>query len=82
MSDNLLIVGGSGFVSGTVARRAVASGWRVWAVTRGRLPPDGVIAIVADRKDTLVFISTDFVFDPAHRAFPQGEVSEHYLSDG
>ncbi|SVE24981.1 uncharacterized protein METZ01_LOCUS477835, partial [marine metagenome] len=36
MSDNLLIVGGSGFVSGTVARRAVASGWRVWAVTRGR----------------------------------------------
>ena len=129
MSDNLLIVGGSGFVSGTVARRAVASGWRVWAVTRGRLPlPDGVIAIVADREDTivfesaiasamqmakidrfdlvadcigydaedavqdvsvfrrrarqLVFISTDFVFDPAHRAFPQGEVSEHYLSDG
>ena len=51
MSDNLLIVGGSGFVSGTVARRAVASGWRVWAVTRGRLPmPDGVIAIVADRE--------------------------------
>lgn len=129
MSDNLLIVGGSGFVSGTVARRAVASGWRVWAVTRGRLPlPDGVITIVADREDTivfesaiasamqmaeidrfdlvadcigydaedavqdvsvfrrrarqLVFISTDFVFDPAHRAFPQGEVSEHYLSDG
>ena len=129
MSDNLLVVGGSGFVSGTVARRAVASGWRVWAVTRGRLPlPDGVITIVADREDTivfesaiasamqmaeidrfdlvadcvgydaedavqdvsvfgrrarqLVFISTDFVFDPAHRRFPQAEETEHYAGSG
>ena len=48
MSGNLLIVGGSGFVSGTVARRAVAAGWRVWVVTRGRQPlPDGVVAVVA-----------------------------------
>jgi nucleoside-diphosphate-sugar epimerase len=128
MKGTLLVIGGSGFVSGTLARRAVAAGWRVWVVTRGQRPvPEGVTAIVADRKDTnafesaiaaamqeveidcfdlvadcigydpedavqnvavfrerarqLVFVSTDFVFDPAHRRFPQGEVSEHYLLD-
>ena len=129
MSGNLLIIGGSGFVSGTLARRAMYAGWRVWVVTRGQRPlPDRVTAIVADRKETtafdngiasamesaridrfdlvaecigydpqdaaqdvavlrdrarqLLFVSTDFVFDPAHRTFPQGESSEHYLSDG
>ncbi|MDA0333561.1 MAG: NAD-dependent epimerase/dehydratase family protein [bacterium] len=129
MNDNLLIIGGSGFVSGTMARRAVAAGWDVWVVTRGqRTLPAGVHAIVADRKQTgafaaqisaamkgagierfdlvadcigydvddalqdvavfrdrarqLVFVSTDFVFDPVHRHFPQGETSAHYLPDG
>lgn len=129
MANDLLVIGGSGFVSGTVARRAVAAGFRVWVVTRGQRPlPDGVTAIVADRKDTpsfegaisaamqmakidhfdlvadcigydavdavqdvavfrerahqLLFVSTDFVFDPTHRRFPQGELSDHYLSDG
>jgi nucleoside-diphosphate-sugar epimerase len=128
MTGNLLVVGGSGFVSGTMARRAVAAGWRVWVLTRGQRPlPEGVLPIVADRKDTsafetaitaamqaarihhfdlvadcigydpddalqdvavfrerakqLVFVSTDFVFDPAHRQFPQGEVTEQYLVD-
>jgi nucleoside-diphosphate-sugar epimerase len=128
MSGNLLIIGGSGFVSGTLARRALSAGWQVWVVTRGQRPlPEGAHAIVADRKETekfeaaveeamqtaavddfdlvadcigydpedaiqdvavfaerarqLVFVSTDFVFDPAHRRFPQSEVSEHYLAD-
>jgi nucleoside-diphosphate-sugar epimerase len=118
-----LIIGGSGFLSGTLARQAVAAGHRVWAVTRGhRALPEGVTGIVADRKDTeslrravvaagsgwdlvvdcigydpedarqdleifpeltsqLAFVSTDFVFDPAHRVFPQPEETEHYLTD-
>ena len=122
--NDLLIVGGSGFVSGTLARRAHDAGWRVHVVTRGQRPlPEGVHAVVADRKDSaafaaaidaaqtatgidafdlvvdcigfdpedavfrarasqLVFVSTDFVFDPAHRRFPQGEDSDHYLAGG
>ena len=118
---NILIIGGSGFVSGTLARTALAQGHHVWCVTRGMQPlPDGVHGLVADRNDHvtfseavegagkewdlvvdcigydpadarqdlatfrqrarhLVFISTDFVFDPARRQFPQSEVSEHYL---
>jgi len=119
----ILIIGGSGFVSGTVARTAVAKGHQVWAVTRGTRPlPNGVRGLLADRHDTdtlarvtsqasggqpwdlvvdcqafeaadtrqdvqvfkeqarqLVFISSDFVFDPAHRTFPQPEEAEHYL---
>ncbi|MCC7494474.1 MAG: NAD-dependent epimerase/dehydratase family protein [Fimbriimonadaceae bacterium] len=122
--SKVLILGGSGFLSGTLARRALAAGHRVTVVTRGRreLPP-GVGAIVADRTAEgefaaaiaaagttwdlvvdcigyqpaaarqdlevfrqragwLVFISTDFVFDPARRVFPQPEEAEHYLADG
>ncbi|MGQ9554307.1 MAG: NAD-dependent epimerase/dehydratase family protein [Anaerolineae bacterium] len=120
---NVLVIGGSGFVSGTVARTAVAQGNKVWAVTRGqRELPQGVTGLVADRKDgeafrraiigadvkwdlvldcigfeaadarqdvelfrgsvpQLVFISTDFVYDPPYRRFPQPEETEHYLSD-
>lgn len=122
--SSILIIGGSGFVSGTLARRAVAQGHRVWTITRGQRPlPDGVTALVADRQDRaaferavsgvrtrwdlvidcigydpadarqdaalfrdrtphLVFISTDFVFDPALRRFPQGEEAAAYASDG
>ncbi|CAN5382851.1 N/A [soil metagenome] len=121
---NILLIGGSGFVSGTLARTALASGHAVWAVTRGqRLLPVGVTPIVVDRHDHaafqhtieqlamewdlvvdcigytkqdaeqdiavfrrrarhFVFISTDFVYDPAKRRFPQSEESEHYLADG
>jgi nucleoside-diphosphate-sugar epimerase len=120
---NLLLIGGSGFLSGTIARQAVAHGHRVWAVTRGQRPlPDGVQALVADRHDTaalrravqscgqtfdlcvdciayrtedlrqdlellralaghLVFISTDFVFDPARRRFPQPVEHHEFLRD-
>ena len=124
MSSNILIVGGSGFVSGTLAQRAVANGHTVWTVTRGQRPlPDGVIGLIADRQERaafaevvaeagvnwdlvidcigyeeedahqdivvfrnltphLVFVSTDFVFDPAHRQFPQGEETDYYFSGG
>jgi len=120
----LLVIGGSGFVSGTLARTALESGWAVWAVTRGQRPlPSGVKGLVADRHDVpafgqrisdagtdwdlvvdcigykpedarqdievfhdraahLVFISTDFVFDPARRCFPQPEDTHWYLEAG
>jgi len=53
---DILLIGGSGFLSGTVACEAVAAGHRVWAVTRGQKPtPNGVIPIIADRKDTAAF---------------------------
>jgi nucleoside-diphosphate-sugar epimerase len=121
---NILIIGGSGFLSGTLAHRAVTAGHRVWTVTRGRRPqPDGVSALIADRHDQaafegalaeartrwdlavdciaynandirqdvaalaaragqLVYISTDFVYDPAQRRFPQAEEARGYLAEG
>ena len=99
---NVLIIGGSGFVSGTLARRARAAGHRVWVVTRGRRPvPDGVTPITADRGDDaafaaavrglevvaplagqVVFVSTDFVYDPHDRPRPQGEEARSYLQAG
>ena len=124
MPSKILIIGGSGFVSGTVAKIAIANGHSVWTMTRGQRPlPDGVISLIADRHDQkafarvveeaetewdlvidcigyeeddakqdidvfrnlahhLAFVSTDFVFAPAHRQFPQGEETNHYLSDG
>lgn len=119
----ILVVGGSGFVSGTLARCATASGHKVWAVTRGRRPlPDGVRPLIADRHDGTAFrdailgtretfdlcvdciayraedvrqdlavlppvtghfvlISTDFVYDPVHRLFPQPADARRYLRD-
>lgn len=121
---NILVIGGSGFVSGTLTDVALNAGHTVWAVTRGqRSLSEGVTPIIADRRDQqafaaaiaasnqewdlvvdcigfevadaeqdvavfrerakqLVFVSTDFVYDPAHRTFPQTEESDHYLSDG
>lgn len=112
-TKKILIIGGSGFVSGTLARMARDQGHAVWALTRGQKPmPAGVIPLRADRKNPaafqaavagadvrwdlvvdcicyepeemqqdiavfpgcarhLVFISTDFVFDPSRRRFPQ-----------
>ncbi len=121
MARRLLSIGGSGFVSGTLARHAVRAGWDVTVLSRGQRPlPEGVKGLQADRKNAddfaaavkdcgdfelvvdcigydpedavqdvehfrhrakrFVFVSTDFVFDPAHRSFPQGEESQHYLS--
>jgi len=49
-SLKILVIGGSGFVSGTVARTAVACGHKVWAVTRGEKSlPDSVVGLKADR---------------------------------
>ena len=121
---NILILGGSGFLSGTLARMAVAAQHRVWTVTRGqRSQAPGATALVADRHNEaefaaviaganvnwdlavdciafgpddirqdvavlssrvrhLVFVSTDFVYDPARRRFPQAEESDFYLTDG
>lgn len=121
---NILVIGGSGFLSGAIAWTALAQGHRVWTFTRGQRPvPAGAISLVADRADRaafaqvvtnarthwdlvvdcigyvpadvaqdiavlaplaqhLVFVSTDFVYDPAHRHFPQSEDIDHYLTDG
>jgi len=117
----ILIIGGSGFLSGTMARQALRNGHEVWVVTRGQRPlPEGVHGLQADRHDTaalaaavrqpgqqfdlvvdciayrvadieqdlallpdlarhFVFISTDFVFDPAHRLFPQPAENQRFL---
>jgi nucleoside-diphosphate-sugar epimerase len=122
--EKILVVGGSGFLSGTLARRAVARGYAVWTITRGERPlPDGVKPLIADRHNTeafdaaiatadvqwdlvvdciafepadirqdlsafrecarhLVFVSTDFVYDPALRQFPQGEDAEGFFPGG
>jgi nucleoside-diphosphate-sugar epimerase len=117
----LLVIGGTGFVSGTLAREALDAGWAVWAITRGqRAAVPGVTPLVADRKDSaalaaaiasagvtfdlavdciayapsdaeadmailprfarqFVLISTDFVYDPAKRRFPQPDTTAHYI---
>jgi len=119
---NILIIGGSGHVSGAVTRTALARDDEVWTITRGKRPlADGVNSLVADRHDReampavvagqemvwdlvvdcicydvpemrqdielfrhrakqFVFISTDFVYDPAHRTFPQSEETHHYVT--
>jgi nucleoside-diphosphate-sugar epimerase len=120
---NTLILGGSGHVSGAVARAALAAGHDVWAVTRGQRPlAAGVRGLVADRHDDealaaalsgaqmtwdlvvdcicydlpdlrqdlrlfrdraaqFVLISTDFVYDPARRLFPQPEDTPYFTTD-
>ena len=122
--QNILIIGGSGFLSGTLARLAVSQGHQVTVITRGQRPvPDGVCALHVDRKnradfasiigklhaswdlvvdaiafspedaqqdvqvfagrtDRLVFVSTDFVYDPNNRSVPQHEQSESYATEG
>jgi nucleoside-diphosphate-sugar epimerase len=53
---NILVIGGSGFVSGTIVRCAKLMGHNVWTVTRGnRNIPAGAISLVADRKDRAEF---------------------------
>lgn len=125
---NILIIGGSGFISGTLAAAALKAGHQVQAITRGQRPvPGGVSGFVADRNNedqfaaavaaayaqhsgewdlvvdcicsqveharqdrelfghrarNFVFISTDFVFDPAHRQFPQSVDNPYFLSGG
>lgn len=48
----LLILGGSGQLSGRVAELALGQGHEVWTLTRGQRPlPKGVHALTADRED-------------------------------
>jgi nucleoside-diphosphate-sugar epimerase len=120
----ILVIGGSGHVSGAVVRAALTKGLQVWTITRGTRPMiNGVKSLIADRHDheamkavllkeetvwdlvvdsicydpadmiqdielfrtrakQFVFISTDFVYDPAFRNFPQPEETEHYAAGG
>lgn len=120
----ILVIGGSGFVSGAVAAAAYRRGHDVWVLTRGERPvPDGVVPITADRHDSqrvehlvheqgvywdavidcigfveadarqdadvfgpytdhLIFVSTDFVYRPGHRSYPQAEFAETYNDQG
>ena len=56
MNNKLLIIGGSGFLSGTLARIAVSQGYQTWTITRGQQPiPTGVNALIADRHDQEAF---------------------------
>ena len=121
---NLLIIGGSGHVSGTLAQAALGGGHDVWTITSGKRPlPEGVNPIISDRHDyealttivageeivwdlvvdcicydvpdirqdielfrhrarQFVFISTDFVYAPTQRTFPQPENTDHYVQTG
>ncbi len=48
----LLLIGGSGQLSGRLAQMALEQGHQVWTVTRGQRPlPDGVHSLLADRED-------------------------------
>jgi nucleoside-diphosphate-sugar epimerase len=52
----ILIIGGSGFLSGTLARMAVARGNEVTVVSRGQRPvPAGVEVVTVDRNDRKEF---------------------------
>ena len=124
IQKKILVVGGSGFLSGSVVRAALERKNQVWTVTRGQRPlPDGINPLIVDRSDRqafktvieesgqtwdlvvdcigyepedaqqdiavlgprcshMVFISTDFVYDPKYRRFPQDEQGERYLKDG
>jgi nucleoside-diphosphate-sugar epimerase len=117
---DMLVIGGSGHLSGAVVRAALEGGHQVWALTRGqRSVPKGATALVADRHEPgameaaiagqervwdlvvdcicydlpalrqdlelfcrrarqFVLISTDFVYHPAHRRFPQPEEASHW----
>jgi nucleoside-diphosphate-sugar epimerase len=52
----VLVLGGSGFLSGTLARVALAAGHQVTVLTRGQRPvPPGLRALVADRNNPAAF---------------------------
>jgi nucleoside-diphosphate-sugar epimerase len=62
----LLVIGGTGFLSGTVVREATTAGHEVTILTRGLRPaPAGVEALAVDRSDTAATLAAvgDRVYD-------------------
>lgn len=120
---DLLVIGGSGHLSGAVVRAALVNRHQVWTITRGQRPvPAGATSLVADRHTPgameavmagqgrvwdlvvdcicydlpdihqdlelfrhrarqFVLVSTDFVYHPAHRRFPQPEEASHWAGE-
>lgn len=120
----ILIIGGSGFLSGSIQRLAKKSGFQVWILTRGKRPiPNSVIQLQADRNNSIafsneiantgiewdvvidcigmqpehaiqdikvfnnrsrhyIFVSTDSVYDPAKREYPQPTNFSSYVTEG
>ena len=65
---NLLIIGGSGHVSGTLAQAALGGGHDVWTITSGKRPlPEGVNPLISDRHDyealTTIVAGEEIVWD-------------------
>ena len=119
----VLVIGGSGHVSGAVVRAALTEGYKVYTLTRGTRPAVGnVVELHADRHDTeavqkvaesisgerfdavidcicynaddmkqdlelfapltddLLFVSTDWVYEPTLRRFPQPVENSPYIT--
>ena len=119
----VLVIGGSGHVSGAVSRAAVAAGYKVYTLTRGTRPAVAdVVELHADRHDAeamqkvaqsianekfdavidcicynaddmkqdlelfapltdnLLFVSTDWVYEPTLRRFPQPVENSPYIT--
>ena len=119
----VLVIGGSGHVSGAVVRAALAADYEVYTLTRGTRPAvGGVVELHADRHDNaavakaveqiagerfaavidcigfnaedmkqdlevfapladeLLFISTDWVYEPTLRRYPQPVENSPYLT--
>ncbi len=69
---------------GFASALADSDGWDLVVDCIGYDPEDAEqdVAVFRNRCRQLVFISTDFVFDPAHRRFPQGEEATSYATEG
>ena len=119
----VLVIGGSGHVSGAVSRAALAADYKVYTLTRGTRPAVGnVVELHADRHDAeamekiaqsianerfdavidcicynaddmkqdlelfapltdnLLFVSTDWVYEPTLRRFPQPVENSPYIT--
>jgi dTDP-glucose 4,6-dehydratase len=121
--EKILVIGGSGHVSGAVVRAALAANYQVTTLTRGEKPPVGKVRTLhADRHDGaavakamqsvagerfaavidcigfnaedmrqdlevfalqtdhLIFISTDWVYEPTLRTYPQTVENTNFIT--
>ena len=121
--EKILVIGGSGHVSGAVVRAALAANYQVTTLTRGEKPPVGKVRtlhadrhdgaavakamqsvagerfaavidcigfnaedmrqdleVFAQQTDHLIFISTDWVYEPTLRRFPQPVENSPYIT--